>query len=116
MKPVIILSTYPDKESATKAARLFVGSRLCACVNMLEASSVYSWNGEIEDAQEYLAVFKTSMENRELLREQIQKMHPYDVPEIAEIDVASVNDSYLDWIIKSTGRPDRVPQKGDNPP
>jgi len=29
-------------------------------------------------------------------------LHPYDVPEIAEINLNSMNKPYLDWLIDST--------------
>ena len=31
-----------------------------------------------------------------------EKIHPYDVPEIAEIDIHSINQPYLKWLIEST--------------
>ena len=36
------------------------------------------------------------------LKKIIEETHPYDVPEIAEIDVTSINKSYLNWLIEST--------------
>ncbi|MFB5636759.1 MAG: divalent cation tolerance protein CutA [Nitrosopumilus sp.] len=32
----------------------------------------------------------------------MKETHPYDVPEIAEIDVTSIDKSYLKWMIQST--------------
>ncbi len=102
MKPVIIISTYPDKSSISKFAQKIVQSKLVACVNYTKISSVYSWDDKIENSSEYLAIFKTSSKNKSKLKKEIQKYHPYDVPEIAEISVNSINDSYLKWIIDST--------------
>ncbi len=102
MKPVIIISTYPDKKSVTKIARMLVKSKTSACVNISKISSIYSWNDKIEDSSEYLAIFKTTSKNKELLRQKIAETHPYDVPEIAEVDVSSVNKPYLDWLTDST--------------
>lgn len=101
MKPVVIISTYPDKRSVTKVARQLVRERTVACVNISRISSVYSWKGRIEDAAEYLAIFKTVPRNRRLLKQRIRETHPYDVPEIAELDVSSVNRPYLDWLSDS---------------
>ena len=36
------------------------------------------------------------------LKNEIKKLHPYDVPEIAEINVNSMNKPYLDWLTDST--------------
>ena len=102
MKMAIILSTYPSKESAVQTANRLVAGRLAACVNMLPVSSVYAWKGKVEAQQEYLAVFKTEQKNADRLRQEIQDTHPYDVPEIAELEAKSANDSYLRWLAEST--------------
>jgi len=102
MKPVVIISTYPDKKSISKIAREFVKNKIVACVNISKTSSIYSWKGKVEDTSECIAIFKTTTKNKKLLKQKIKETHPYDVPEIAEIDVTSINDSYLKWLIEST--------------
>ena len=102
MKPVIIVSTYPDLKTVKKASNELVKKRLTACVNISKISSIYSWKGKIEDTTEFLAIFKTTQKNKNLLKKAIKKTHPYDVPEIAEIDIRSVNQPYLKWLIEST--------------
>ncbi len=102
MKPVIIVSTYPDKKIVEKTANELVKKRLAACVNISKISSIYSWKGKIEKTSEYLALFKTTKKNKTALKKAIKNTHPYDVPEIAEIDVISINQQYLKWLIEST--------------
>ena len=102
MKPVIIISTYPDQKAVKKTANELVKKRLAACVNISKISSIYSWKGKIENTSEFLAIFKTTQKNKNSLKKEIKKMHPYDVPEIAEIDVRSINQPYLKWLIDST--------------
>ena len=102
MKPVMIISTYPNKKSITKIANEFLKNKIIACVNISQISSIYSWNGKIENTSEYLAIFKTISKNKKLLKQKIKETHPYDVPEIAEIDIASLNKLYHNWLIDST--------------
>lgn len=102
MKPAIIISTYPNKKSISKIANDFVKNKLVACVNISKISSIYSWNEKIENTSEYLAIFKTMTKNKKLLKIKILETHPYDVPEIVEIDIISINKSYLNWLIDST--------------
>jgi len=102
MKPVIIVSTFPNKQSITKIANQLVKQKLAACVNIINISSVYAWQGKIENQSEYLALFKTSKKNQSKLKKELQKLHPYDIPEIAEINVDSINQPYLKWIVDST--------------
>ncbi len=102
MKPIIIVSTYPNKKSITKIANELVQNKIVACVNITKISSIYSWQGKIENASEYLVLFKTTQKNKKSLKEKIKTSHPYDVPEIAEINITSINKSYLKWLVEST--------------
>jgi len=103
MKPAMIISTYPDRKSVSKVADRLVREKIAACVNITRVSSVYSWKGKVERADEFLAVFKTTQKNKARLKKEIKKTHPYDVPEIAEIDVTDINKPYLAWLAESTG-------------
>ena len=79
-----------------------VRSKIAACVNITKISSVYSWQGNIENTDEYLAIFKTTHKNKTKLKNQIKKTHPYKVPEIAELKLQNLNKPYLDWLTDST--------------
>ena len=102
MKPVLIISTYPNKKSILKIANELVKTKIIACVNISKIDSVYSWNGKIQNSSEYIAIFKTIAKNKTKLKKKIAETHPYDVPEIVEIDVISINKLYLNWLIEST--------------
>ncbi|GDY16395.1 divalent-cation tolerance protein CutA [Nitrosopumilaceae archaeon] len=102
MKPIIIISTYPNKNSINKIANELVKDKIAACVNITKISSIYSWQGKIKNTSEYLALFKTTQKNKESLKEKIKVTHPYKVPEIAEINITSINKSYLKWLVEST--------------
>lgn len=98
-----MVSTYPDRRALSRVAREAVESGLAACVSVSRVSSTYMWKGSIEDAQEYLALFKTTQKCKARLRRRIRETHPYDVPEIAEIDMKSVDRPYMEWLVRSTG-------------
>lgn len=102
MKPVAIISTYPDKKSISKIANKLVKNKLAACVNITRISSVYLWEGKIENSDEFLALFKTTQKNKQRLKAEIKKTHPYEVPEIAELSVNDINKPYLKWLVDST--------------
>ncbi len=101
MKGVILISTYPDEESALAAARGAIDSMLAACVNIAKVRSVYRWQGKVEDTYEYLALFKTTEDAIDKLKEYIAKTHKYTVPEIVAIEMGSVSKSYMEWMIES---------------
>ena len=102
MKPVIIVSTFPNKQSVTSIAKKLVKKKLVACVNITSISSVYAWKGKIENQDEYIALFKTTKKNQSALKKELKKLHPYDVAEIAEINVESINQPYMKWLVDST--------------
>ena len=102
MEPILVISTFPDKDSVKKLAAKLVSEKIVACVNMTKISSIYSWQGKIEDSDEYLALFKTNTKNKDTLKQKIKESHPYDVPEIAEIQFADMDSQYLKWLIEST--------------
>jgi len=102
VKPVIIVSTFPSKQSVTSIANKLVKRRLVACVNITTISSIYTWKGKIENQNEYLALFKTTKKNQSILKKELKKLHPYDVPEIVEINVESINQPYMKWLVDST--------------
>ena len=102
MVSVILISTFPDKKTITDIANQLVEKKLVACVNITKISSVYSWKGKIENQSEYLALFKTTKTKLQPLKKELQKFHPYSVPEIVEINPISINKSYLKWLVDST--------------
>ena len=99
---MIIVSTFPSKQSVTSIANKLVKKRLVACVNITTISSIYTWKGKIENQNEYLALFKTTKKNQSVLKKELKKLHPYDVPEIMEINVESINQPYMKWLVDST--------------
>jgi periplasmic divalent cation tolerance protein len=99
---IVVISTYPNRKSISKIANTVVKKRLAACVNYTKISSVYVWKGRIENTEEFLALFKTTQNAKGLLKREIAKTHPYEVPEIVELETDAVNKTYLDWLVKST--------------
>ena len=104
MGAMIIISTYPDKKSVLKTANVMVQKQLAACVNFTKINSVYIWKGKMEKTEEFLVLFKTTTKASSSLKIEIKKLHPYKVPEIAEIKINSINKSYFDWLIQSSRR------------
>ena len=102
MKPIMVISTYPNKKSIVSISNELVKKKIVACVNITKISSIYNWNNKIENSSEFIAIFKTTYKNKKLLKNKIKETHPYKVPEIAEIDILSINQPYLQWMINST--------------
>ncbi|MCI0563437.1 MAG: divalent-cation tolerance protein CutA [Nitrososphaera sp.] len=110
---VIIISTFSDEKSAARLADSVVRSKLCACVNITRVRSIYAWHGRLEDQAEWIALFKTTAKSARKLKDEIARIHPYEVPEIVEVEMSDVSKSYLSWLAAGSS-PDGVPKKSHN--
>ena len=100
---LLILCTCPDKEVAERLARSLVEKQLAACVNILpDITSIYRWQHRIESAGEYLLLLKTVQSRFEALRDELLRLHPYDVPEILALPVAAASPAYAEWVARAT--------------
>lgn len=96
---LLVLVTGPDRESLLELGRAVVGERLAACVNVLGGvGSVYRWRGEVEEAEEGLALLKTTEGRLDGLRRRVLELHPYDEPEFVAFEVDHGSSSYLAWV------------------
>ena len=98
----IITTTFPDNDSAKSAARLLVGRKLVACVQLLPINSVYSWQGEVCDENEILLLIKTRAERFDEVAAAIKEIHTYSVPQIVQVPIVSGLAEYLSWIGERT--------------
>ena len=94
----LVLTTYPTREAALSATTGAVERRLAACGNLIDADSRYRWRGKVVAAHEVLVVFKTVPKRVGALFRYLKETHPYEVPEIAEIDVPRVDPGYLRYL------------------
>ncbi len=103
MKAVVVLVTAPDLKTARRLAEALVGERLAACVTAVPgARSTYRWKGKVERARELVLMIKTQAALAKRVERRVRELHPYDVPEILAIPVASGEARYLKWIGEST--------------
>ncbi|MCX7600877.1 MAG: divalent-cation tolerance protein CutA [Meiothermus sp.] len=100
---LVVLCTVPDAPTGQKLARTLVQEGLAACVNLLPGlTSVYRWQGEVQENPELLLLCKTRQERYPALEHRIRELHPYQVPEIVALRIEAGSQSYLDWIGQNT--------------
>ena len=100
---IIILTTWPDLAGAKALAEALVTQRLAACVNVLpEMTSVYAWQGKLEQGNEHQLIIKTRRRRHDEVAALIVERHPYELPEILCIPVVAGLPGYLDWIDEAT--------------
>jgi len=98
----LILVTVGSEAESAKLANALLTEKLAACINILPIQSFYSWEGEIQDAQEWQLLIKTRSSLFDQLSERVQILHSYDVPEIIAVPIVAGSLAYLNWISENT--------------
>lgn len=95
----LVLTTTDSKEHAQQIARALVERRMAACVNITgPIESVYRWKENVESAQEWLLIAKTTSAAFERVRYAIRELHSYELPECVLIPITDGSTEYLNWI------------------
>jgi periplasmic divalent cation tolerance protein len=103
-KILLALSTFPDAETARRISNQLVTEKFAACANILPAiESIYRWKEKIETGSETLVFFKLSEDRQPAFQEKLRSLHPYEVPEIVFVPVASGLPDYLRWVADNCG-------------
>jgi periplasmic divalent cation tolerance protein len=104
MIPILVLVTVPDAETGKTIARALVEKELAACGNLIPGlTSIYRWQGKVEEASEHLLILKSAREHWDALQAEIKKLHPYDCPEIVEVSPGAISPDYAAWWRESVG-------------
>lgn len=103
-QPIVVLITAPSNDVARQIARLLVEQKLAACVNIIpKITSIYSWEGKIQEDEELLLIAKSWLELfASQLVPAVQSIHPYQVPEILALPISNGLQTYLDWMQQVT--------------
>lgn len=89
----------PDPESAQRIAADLVARQLAACVQILgPMASVYTWQGEVHESQEWLLLAKSTEDAFPQLAAVVRSHHRYDVPEIVAVPISHAENDYATWV------------------
>jgi periplasmic divalent cation tolerance protein len=96
---ILIYTTFPSESEAKKAGRALVEGGLAACVNIFpHMVSIFSWQGEVEEASEAAMIVKTVKAREGEVLSEIKRLHPYAVPARLVLPVAGGGEDFLRWI------------------
>lgn len=99
MAASFIYVTMPDEAAALVMGRTLVEERLAACANVLpRMTSVYRWQGRVEQAAEAVLIVKTIEDRLLEAIARIKAFHTYECPCIVSWKIDQGNPDYLDWI------------------
>ena len=99
----LIYLTAPNSDEAKMIAETIVSERLAACANIIgNVSSIFSWNGSIQNEQETVVFLKTTVSQIPALSKRICELHSYDQPCVIALPIIGGNKGFLDWIKSET--------------
>lgn len=101
----LVHSTIDTREAALELARTIVDENLAGCVNVggESVTSVYHWDGELQEEAELTLTLKTTRDRVEDLIKRLDDLHPYDCPEILVTKVENASESYETWVKNHCG-------------
>jgi periplasmic divalent cation tolerance protein len=98
----LIYVTCPHKTEALAIIRTLLDERLVACGNILDGmTSIYRWNGAIQEDSEVILILKTSVELAQTCADRVRELHSYEVPCIISWNSDVLNPDYAAWLAES---------------
>ncbi len=95
----IVFITIDKLEDAKTIAGTLVKEGLAACCNIIpNITSIYTWEGKVEEDGELLIIVKSSAERLEQLEKRVKEIHSYDVPEILSFALDESHAPYMKWM------------------
>ena len=93
-----IYTTTANKPDADRLARMLIEQHLAACVQVEgPINSTYRWQEQIESAEEWRLLIKTTEPKVQPVTEALLKNHPYDEPEILVFSFVAGSTGYVAW-------------------
>ena len=109
---IVVVTSVGTEEQALDVAHALVRARRAACVNIVpNIHSVYRWKGRVCDDGEMLLIIKTRASQFEGVRETIQRVNTYELPEVLGYRVDKASPGFAQWIEKMTAAPKRPAAK-----
>lgn len=92
-------STFPNKEVAAKICGDLVSEGVIACANIFPPhTSIYKWDGRLQNESECAAILKTDVKKQAELKEKIRAAHPYENPCLVFFPVSDGLPEFLNWV------------------
>jgi periplasmic divalent cation tolerance protein len=98
MKTIAIMTTTDSLDEARAIAAALVERKLGACAQISSIQSVYTWQGAVQNGDEFRVLIKTTEQRYPDVEAAILELHSYDLPAIVAVDVTRAYGPYADWL------------------
>ena len=100
---VIALIVTSTQEEAEKIGKALVEERLAASANIIPSiKSFFFWKEEFYNISESIILLNTRRVLFERLRQRVQELHSYELPEVIALPVLGGSLDFLNWIKENT--------------
>ena len=94
----VVLVTAASRAEAGAIAKVLVEEKQVACANLFPVQSIYHWQGQLCQEEEWQILLKTDLSKFQTLEARIRQLHSYEVPEILAIPFVDGSLPYLQWL------------------
>ena len=107
---IVVVTSVGTEDQALDIAHALVRNRQAACVNLIpNVHSIYRWKGRVCDDGEFLLLIKTTGQQFSGVKQTIQEINTYELPEVLAYRVDDASDGFASWIAKTTMHAKRKP-------
>jgi len=91
--------TAGSKDEALMIGKALINAGLAACINIIEnMTSMYMWDGKLQDANETILIAKTTQDHVSDLIKKANSLNSYECPCIVSLPVSGGNPAFLKWV------------------
>lgn len=93
------ITTLKTEQEAKQIAQNLIREKLCACAQISSViTSIYEWEGRLEETTEYRLTLKTHSSTITDLEIRLHELHPYETPQWIVIKSESSSENYAKWV------------------
>jgi periplasmic divalent cation tolerance protein len=101
MSTIAIMTTTDSLDEARAIASALVERKLAACAQISSIQSYYTWEGAVQNDEEFRLLIKTTDRRYPDVEAAILGLHSYDLPAIVAFDLARTYGPFADWVADS---------------
>lgn len=110
VRGLVVSIGVPSQAEALTIGRTLVAERLAAAANVLPGvTSIYWWDGAVQERGETTLILKTLPENFDRLQRRVRDLHSYVTPGTIAWRLAAADGGWLDWLATEAGSDEAPP-------
>lgn len=101
MSIIAIMTTTDSLDEARSIASVLVERQLAACAQISPIQSYYTWQGTVQNDEEYRVFIKTTDDRYADVEAAILELHSYELPAVVALDITRAYGPYTEWVTES---------------